>query len=103
MADNRFTVSLELDNIGPHSGPNRIAFSEKVNSNKSIFFATNGTGKTFISRAFRLCTPSKKTDIADEVLTIGQNEGRLFFCIDDGINAKRLSDRKSTRLNSVTG
>lgn len=91
MADNRFTVSLELDNIGPHSGPNRITFSEKVNSNKSIFYATNGTGKSFISRAFRLCAPSKSFQPADEVLTLGQNEGRLSFCIDDGSNAKKLS------------
>lgn len=107
MAENKFTVSLEIDNIGPHSGANKVSFSEKVNSNKSIFFATNGTGKSFISRAFRLCTPSKQSSIVDDVLTIGENDGHLSFCIDDGKAEKKLdvnvSRGKVPTISNSTG
>lgn len=76
---NEFAVSMNLENIGPHCGENRMLFSENCNSNKVIFYATNGTGKSFISRAFRLCTTSKTNMIVDEVLTIGEQEGHFSF------------------------
>ena len=69
MADKKFTVSLNVENIGPHSDDQKIVFSDKVDSNKAIFFATNGTGKSFISRAFRLCAPSVAGSLSDDVLT----------------------------------
>ena len=81
MTEKRFTVSMNLDNIGPHYGANKLSFSEAVESNKAIFYATNGTGKSFISRAFRLCTPSKVNIVADEILTLGKQEGRFSFGI----------------------
>ena len=59
MAEKKFTVAMDVENIGPHYGVNKLTFSEAVDSNKTIFYATNGTGKSFISRAFRLCTPFK--------------------------------------------
>ena len=52
MAEKKFTVSMDVENIGPHYGVNKLTFSEAVDSNKTIFYATNGTGKSFISRAF---------------------------------------------------
>ena len=90
MANNLFKVSFELNNIGPHGGKNKITFSKEVNSNKSIFYATNGTGKSFISRAFRLCGPEKRTMLADDVLTIGENSGQFAFCIDNGTDKKQV-------------
>lgn len=81
MADKKFTVSLNVENIGPHSDEQKIVFSDKVDSNKAIFFATNGTGKSFISRAFRLCAPSVAGSLADDVLTIGKDSGQMHFSI----------------------
>ena len=49
MAEKKFTVSMDVENIGPHYGVNKLTFSEAVDSNKAIFYATNGTGKSFIS------------------------------------------------------
>lgn len=77
--ESEFTVLMNLENIGPHYGADKLSFSEVVNSNKAIFYATNGTGKSFISRAFRLCTTSKINMIVDDVLTIGEQEGHFSF------------------------
>ena len=72
---------MNLENIGPHYGEGKLSFSEVFNSNKAIFYGTNGTGKSFISRAFRLCTTSKTNMIIDELLTIGEQEGHFSFGI----------------------
>lgn len=90
MAEKKFTVSMDVENIGPHYGENKLTFSEAVDSNKAIFYATNGTGKSFISRAFRLCTPFKAGLVADELLTIGEQKGHFTFGIRDDHVDKRL-------------
>lgn len=81
MQENNFSVLMNLENIGPHYGDKKLSFSESVTSNKTIFYASNGTGKSFISRAFRLCTPSKVNTIADDILTIGKQSGFFSFKI----------------------
>lgn len=90
MADNKFTVSLNVENIGPHSEDKKITFSREVSSNKAIFFATNGTGKSFISRAFRLSSPSMAGSLADDVLTMGKDSGQMQFSIKTGNITKDL-------------
>lgn len=90
MADKKFTVSLNVENIGPHSDDQKIVFSDKVDSNKAIFFATNGTGKSFISRAFRLCAPSVAGSLSDDVLTIGKDSGQMQFSIQTDNTTKDL-------------
>ena len=70
----KFTVSMVVENIGPHNGANKLSFFKQVNSNKAIFYAINGTGKSFISRSFRLCTPSKANLTADEILTLEEKK-----------------------------
>lgn len=74
MANNKFSIQLSINNIGPHYAANRIEFSDEINSNKAIFFATNGTGKSFISRAFRLTSLEKQNLIANDLLTIGRRK-----------------------------
>lgn len=81
MAEKKFTVELSVENIGPHYGEKKLSFSNDVDSNKAIFYATNGTGKSFVSRAFRLCTPSKANIVADEILTMGKPDGHFSFGI----------------------
>ena len=90
MADKEFEISLDIENIGPHSDKKKITFSDDVDSNKAIFFATNGTGKSFISRAFRLSSSSMIDSLADDVLTIGQNRGCLHFRIKSNSASKDL-------------
>lgn len=86
----KFMISLDIENIGPHFGDNKISFTNEAKSNKAIFFATNGTGKSFISRAFRLSVPSMANLSADDVLTIGKDSGRMKFCVQDNNPAKEL-------------
>ena len=62
--------------------------------NRAIFYATNGTGKTFISRSFRLCTPSKAENkaenYADKILAIGKDYGHFSFTIRENNVDKNL-------------
>lgn len=44
------TLKIQAKNLGPHEN---LDFSEKVSSLKTVIYANNGNGKTFISRAFR--------------------------------------------------
>jgi wobble nucleotide-excising tRNase len=81
MDGNKFTIKLKVSNIGPHYDDNQIAFSKEVNSNKAIFFAANGTGKSFLSRLFRLTAHEKQAQFADELLTIEKPSGSMSFQI----------------------
>ena len=77
MPGQKIIVNLDINNIGPHNGTNKISFTDEVDSNKAIFYASNGTGKSFISRTFRL-TSAEKLDLnADDLLTLGQASGTL--------------------------
>ncbi|HPG64979.1 MAG TPA: AAA family ATPase, partial [Saccharofermentans sp.] len=91
MAGYKFTVKLDIDNIGPHYGERKLAFADEVDSNKAIIFATNGTGKSFISRAFRLTSNEKRAELADDLLTLGQKFGNLSFSVINNDNVKQLS------------
>lgn len=91
MAEQKFTVKLDIKSIGPHYGDKEIKFSDDVDSNKAIFFATNGTGKSFISRAFRLTSTEKQDELADNLLTLGQVSGNLSFCIINAGDERKLS------------
>ena len=42
MEDKKFTVSLNVENIGPHSDDKKIVFSDKVDSNKPYFLRQMG-------------------------------------------------------------
>jgi len=77
----KISVKLDVNNIGPHNGINQIKFSDEVDSNKAIFYASNGTGKSFISRAFRLTSIDKSGSNADDLLTLGQALGTLSLKI----------------------
>ncbi|MBR5961354.1 MAG: AAA family ATPase [Clostridia bacterium] len=87
---NEFTVSMSVENIGPHFGPRTLTYSGTVQSNKTIIFSTNGTGKSFVSRAFRLCTIPNRNETADDVLSIGEDEGHFRFGIHNNAIDKKL-------------
>lgn len=77
MPKQKISIILDVNNIGPHNGTNKINFPAEVDSNKAIFYASNGTGKSFISRAFRLTSAEKLGSNADDLLTLGQASGTL--------------------------
>lgn len=91
MPERKFSVKLDVNNIGPHNGINKINFSDEVDSNKAIFYAYNGTGKSFISRAFRLTSAEKFNTNVDDLLTLGQASGTLSFKIVNAGVEKKLS------------
>lgn len=88
MSDRKFGIKLDVDNIGPHFDAKKIAFTDEVDSNKAVFFATNGTGKSFISRTFRLMATEKQDKLADELLSMGKHSGSLSFSINDAATKK---------------
>lgn len=75
MPKQKISIKLDVNNIGPHNGTNKINFPAEVDSNKAIFYASNGTGKSFISRAFRLTSAEKLGLDADDLLTLGHVSG----------------------------
>lgn len=80
------TISFDIENIGPHK---KINFSGKSSSLKTAIYANNGSGKTFISRLFRLIeTPTSQK--SDKLLSFTKNQGKFKFAVSDGTNAKTL-------------
>lgn len=90
----KIRIKLKINNIGPHNGNNKINFIDEVDSNKAIFYASNGTGKSFISRAFRLTSAEKLGLNADDLLTLGHASGMLNLKITstaEPLDEKNLS------------
>lgn len=85
----KFKVSLKIENIGPHFGTNIINETKEVESNKAIFYAVNGTGKSFISRSFRLAELPPR--LCDDLLTLGQCTGKFTFAITTDRGGKAVT------------
>jgi len=90
MAGEKIKTSIQCQNIAPIENLTRLISS---NSLKVGVFANNGSGKTFISRLFRLTENSKELLIENEVsptdklITIGKSNSSFSFSIigKDGI------------------
>ncbi|MCH5151737.1 MAG: AAA family ATPase [Clostridiales bacterium] len=89
MPNQKFTISLNVENIGPHYDGNKLSFTHEVDSNKSVFFAVNGTGKSFLSKTFRLAENLETH--TDDLLTIGRNRADFTFSINANNVEKHLS------------
>lgn len=90
ISKNPFKIMLAAKNVGPHKD---LSMNEDVHSNKILFYANNGTGKTFLSRVFRLVEESKKN--ADDMIAIHKNESEFSF----KIVADNVSRELSIKLN----
>ena len=69
----KITLNLKTTNIGPHEN-----LSANLNLGNLEFgvYANNGSGKTFLSRAFRLLTKTElKIEDSNKLLTLGQTNG----------------------------
>ena len=80
------TIGLKIENIGPHT---KIDFTGKTSSLKTAIYANNGSGKTFISRLFRLIE-NPISQNSDKLLSFTKNQGKMKFEISDGIKNRTL-------------
>jgi wobble nucleotide-excising tRNase len=82
------TLKIQAKNLGPHEN---LDFSEKVNSLKTVIYANNGNGKTFISRAFRqVAVP--ETLKSNRLISFSQTKANFNFEINrptDAVNPNR--------------
>ena len=95
MSEPKIRVNLNINNIGPHYGSNKINFLGQLNSNKIVFYASNGTGKSFISRTFRLVTPGEHDLNPNDLLTLGRTSGTLSIKI---VNTTTPDDEKNLSI-----
>lgn len=90
MADNR-KFKLIINNIGPLTNIDETFYTNSLNT---ILFATNGSGKTFISRCFKLLSDiqqdNKDTNLKD-LISFEETEASFSFDFSD--------DRKENILN----
>lgn len=86
------TISLNIENIGPH---NKISFNEKIPSLKTAIYANNGSGKTFISRMFRLIE-NPQIEKSDKLLSFSKSQGDMKFEI------KSKEEGKPENIKTIT-
>lgn len=87
MADDKITTIIKCQNIAPIENLTREI---KSSSLKMGVFANNGSGKTFLSRLFRLTEKQDELILdengkspTDKLLTFGKNYGTFSFKITD--------------------
>lgn len=87
MTDNKITTTIKCQNIAPIENLTREI---KSSSLKMGVFANNGSGKTFLSRLFRLTEKQDELVLdenskspTDKLLTFGKNSGTFSFKITD--------------------
>lgn len=87
MADDKITTIIKCQNIAPIENLTREI---KSSSLKMGVFANNGSGKTFLSRLFRLTEKQDELVLdendkspTDKLLTFGKNNGTFSFKITD--------------------
>ena len=72
-------IKLEATNVGPHE---RLQGNWSSGNNRSVIFAPNGAGKTFISRMFRLCESAQGIEgNSDSFLRAGSSSGAFLFSV----------------------
>lgn len=87
MTDNKITTIIKCQNIAPIEN---LVREIKSSSLKMGVFANNGSGKTFLSRLFRLTEKQDELVLdengkspTDKLLTFGKNSGTFSFKITD--------------------
>lgn len=79
-------IDFKIENIGPHKN---LDFNGKVSSLKTAIYANNGSGKTFISRLFRLLDDLSISK-ANKLLSFTESRGLFEFKISDGSIEKKF-------------
>ncbi len=94
MAKN-ITTEIKAENIGPHLVINDSFPMSKL---KLGVFANNGTGKTFISRAFRLLI-NNEAERVNKILTINKTKGNFNLKISEQTDGTTIHKKLSIKLN----
>lgn len=90
-------IKLHIENLGPL---NSLEYSDQTKSLKIGIFATNGAGKTFISRAFRLASSSNGfKPISNNLLTTNEKKGKFTFKISNQDDPIKVSRNLEINLN----
>ena len=104
MAKKNITTEILAENIGPH-----LLLNDTLNMNqlKLGVFANNGSGKTFLSRAFQLLN-NNSIEKVNRILSINQTRGVFKFNITDKLNVKKglyikLNKDKEAEIINNTG
>ncbi|WP_025869748.1 AAA family ATPase [Methylobacillus glycogenes] len=82
----KIDIDLAVGNVGPHQN---FKQSVKTSSLKLGIYAPNGTGKSFLSKCFRLIR-SQDAVKANKLLSFGKDSGSLELSINDGSTSKKL-------------
>jgi wobble nucleotide-excising tRNase len=87
MPEQKIKTEINCENIAPIKSLNKEISSGSL---KFGVFANNGSGKTFISRMFRLTESSEELELdeegsspTDKLITLGENSGNFNFKITD--------------------
>ncbi len=87
MPEQKIKTEINCENIAPIKSLNKEISSDTL---KFGVFANNGSGKTFISRMFRLTESSEELVLdeegsspTDKLITLGENSGNFNFKITD--------------------
>ncbi|CAA6828159.1 MAG: Unknown protein [uncultured Sulfurovum sp.] len=87
----KIQLAFNLHNIGPHFNLNSL---ENTSSLKTAIYANNGSGKTFLSRMFRLSEVSvdNKINKVNKLISFTKNNGSFEFKIihNEGIKSIEL-------------
>lgn len=92
------TMSFNIENIGPHG---KVNFNGKISSLKTAIYANNGSGKTFISRLFRLIE-NPISEKSDKLLSFAKNQGKMKFEVNFKEESK-ASITKTLEINISKG
>ena len=102
----KITLALNINNIGPHCNLN---FSENTSSLKTAIYANNGSGKTFLSRMFRLAEDSdeNKLNKVNKLISFTKSNGSFEFKIINDNTTKtielQLTKDNIPTINNNTG
>ena len=78
--NNKYNIHLKLKNIGPHTNLNQNIDAGENGPLRIAIYATNGSGKTSISKQFRLLSIKKESlPDSDNFITLGQSEAVFDF------------------------
>lgn len=109
MPNEKNIVKFSLEGIGPFS--NRLRFVFDGGDNKSIklgIYATNGTGKTFISRCFSECSTRLSGGTSyypkENLVSFGKTDGKfdLEVQIKNGVSCKIVMPINNISASNIT-
>lgn len=95
MAEKKITVTFGAVDIGPFSN---LSNSLLFRSLKVGVFANNGSGKTFLSRMFRLLD-NPTTEKSNKVISINKNSGIFKFQVDEKKETGDTSERLEIKVS----